>query len=80
MAHNFRTRRAPGEIRDAIIQVLAKTKAPMTVENIQAEVEDTLGGPVAASSVRSYLQLGTKNPPAHFARVSRGLYMLRKHQ
>lgn len=78
MAQRIHKRRAPGEIRDAIIEVLGKSKAPMSVRDIQAGVEKSLGGPVPTSSVRSYLQLGTNNWPAHFDRPTRGHYRLHK--
>lgn len=78
MAQEVHKRRAPGEIRDAIIKVLGKSKGPMSVKEIQAGVEKSLGGSVAASSVRSYLQLGADNWPAQFDRTSRGHYRLHK--
>lgn len=46
-----------------------------TVQEIHAAVEKRLGE-VAASSVRSYLQLGTDSSPQLFTRVSRGRYKL----
>lgn len=78
MAEKSHKRRAPGEIRDAIIEVLSKSKNPMSVKDIHAGVEKSLGGPVPTSSVRSYLNLGTSNWPAHFDRPSRGHYRLHK--
>lgn len=78
MAQKTRERRAPGEIRDAIIEVLSKSKNPMSVKDIQAGVEKSLGGAVPKSSVRSYLNLGTNDWPARFDRPSRGHYRLHK--
>lgn len=76
MAQKSHKRRAPGEIRDAIIEVLGKNKGMMSVKDIHAGVEKSLGGSVPTSSVRSYLQLGTDNRPANFDRLSRGHYRL----
>lgn len=77
MAQKSHERRAPGEIRDAIIEVLGKSKGAMSVKDIHAGVEKSVGGAVPRSSVRSYLKLGTDNWPAHFDRPSRGYYRLR---
>lgn len=65
-------RRAPGEIRDAIIKVLSFTNQPMTLDEITRQVHLHLGS-VALSSIRSYLRLNT---PAKFHRTSRGKYLL----
>lgn len=52
------------------------TKGALSVREIHDYVNEKLGGPVAESSVRSYLQLNT---PKHFERISRGTYrMVRK--
>src|SRR5690606_9434587 len=68
-------RRAPGEIRDSIIDVLrAKQGVPVSVAEIQEAVSAEIG-PVSPSSVRSYLRLGT---PGRFLREGRGLYRLRE--
>lgn len=78
MQQKSHERRAPGEIRDAIIEVLGKSEGTMSVKDIHAGVEKSLGGSVPRSSVRSYLQLGTATGSAHFDRTSRGHYRLRK--
>lgn len=72
---NFLNRRAPGEIRDAIVDALASTNKDATVQEIHAKVEEKLGK-VSASSVRSYLRLGADCSPPRFMRVSRGRYKL----
>jgi site-specific DNA-methyltransferase (adenine-specific) len=69
-------RRRPGEVRDAIIDALGGSRSGKALDAIHAEVEQTLGGSVAPSSVRSYLQLGTK--AGAFERVDRGRYRLRR--
>jgi len=65
-------RRRPGEVRDAIVQVLAERSAGSTVTEISDEVTRRIGT-VQASSVRSYLRLNT---PELFARMDRGQYVL----
>lgn len=76
MAQRSSTRRAPGEVRDAIVTALRRSPKGASVREIHAAVEKNLGGPVAASSVRSYLQLGSDSSPRLFTRVSRGQYKL----
>jgi len=66
-------RRRPGEVRDAIEQVLANAGRPLKVKEIHASVEARLGSPVAASSVRSYLNLNAGRG-GQFHRVRRGVY------
>lgn len=66
------TRRKPGEVRDAIVEVLEGRREAASVQEISAEVSRLIGG-VSASSVRSYLQLNT---PVLFARTERGQYVL----
>lgn len=68
-------RRRPGEIRDAIEQVLANAGRPLKLKEIHASVEARLGSPVAASSVRSYLNLNAGRG-GQFQRVRRGVYRL----
>jgi DNA modification methylase len=68
-----RMRRRPGEVRDAIVEVLDGRPAGATVLEITAEVGALLGD-VPASSVRSYLRL---NSPTLFARMDRGQYVLK---
>ena len=65
-------RRRPGEVRDAIVQVLEGRNAGVTVQNITSEVIRLIGD-VPASSVRSYLRLNT---PELFARMDRAQYVL----
>ena len=65
-------RRRPGEVRDAIVQVLEGRNAGTTVQDITSEVIHLIGD-VAPSSVRSYLRLNT---PELFARMDRAQYVL----
>lgn len=65
-------RRRPGDVRDAIVNVLTELPGSYTVSQIGEEVNRRIGH-VPASSVRSYLQLNT---PAVFARMERGQYSL----
>ena len=69
-------RRRPGEVRDAIEEVLAQAAGPMRVSDIHERVEARLGGAVAASSIRSYLRLNAE-ANGQFIKVSRGVYALR---
>jgi len=64
---------APGNIRDAIIGYLAALPTPATVAEIHGAVANHIGD-VAASSVRSYLNLNT---PEIFERTGRGCYRLK---
>jgi DNA modification methylase len=66
-------RRRPGEIRDAIVQVLEGRTGGGSVHEITNAVEQLIGG-VPASSVRSYLRLNT---PELFARMDRAQYVLK---
>lgn len=66
-------RRKPGAVRDAILTYFVKEKREVSVAEISAAVEKTLGGPVPASSVRSYLNLNT---PGQFIRTGHGKYRL----
>ena len=65
-------RRKPGEVRDAIVDVLEKAPAGASAGLISAEVSRLIGE-VSASSVRSYLRLNT---PEVFLRMDRGQYTL----
>ena len=65
-------RRRPGEVRDAIVRTLESRYSGATVQEITNEVVGMIG-PVAGSSVRSYLRLNT---PAMFARTDRAQYSL----
>ena len=60
----------PGVVRDAILESFTKP-GPLTVEEIHASVEKSIGREVARSSVRSYLRLNT---PKTFERLGRGSY------
>jgi DNA modification methylase len=65
-------RRRPGEVRDAIVQVLRDRASGASVAQITQDVS-ALIGKVAPSSVRSYLRLNT---PELFARSGRAQYAL----
>ncbi len=64
--------RAPGSVRDAIVEHLTFVGTDRSVEEIHAAVVAKLGS-VGTSSVRSYLRLNT---PPIFARTGRGRYRL----
>ncbi len=64
-------RHPPGSVRDSIVDFLSTTDAA-PIHEIHQAVETRLGG-VAASSVRSYLNL---NVPDLFERAGRGMYRL----
>lgn len=66
------SKRRPGQIRDAIFEVLGSRHAGASVQEIQAGVTAQLG-PVSPSSIRSYLQLNT---PGYFVRSDRAQYVL----
>ena len=68
-------RRRPGEVRDAIEQVLANAGRPLSLKEIHESVEARLGSTVAASSIRSYLNLNAGRG-GQFQRVRRGVYKL----
>ena len=64
------SRRAPGEVRDLVVAFLKERGAGgATVAEVVKQVQSQLEGEVAASSVRSYLQLGRG-----IERVDRGRY------
>lgn len=65
-------RRRPGEVRDAIVEVLEGRQSGATVQQITSGVVELIGD-VPTSSVRSYLRLNT---PALFARMDRAQYVL----
>lgn len=67
------TKRQPGEVRDAIMAFLSGKKEGASVAEIVAGVEARIG-PVARSSVRSYLQL---NAGRVFERLHPGVYRIR---
>lgn len=66
--------RAPGTIRDAILEYMADVDAEVTVKEIREAVSKDIGD-VPASSVRSYLNL---NVPGRFERTGKGRYRLKK--
>lgn len=71
--HMIQQRTRPGIVRDAILAAMNASKGPMTVTEIRAAVEQSLGKTVASSSVRSYLNINT---PGVFLRTDRGTYRL----
>jgi len=66
-------RRAPGEVRDAIVAYLRGKPGGARVDEIATGVSKLLGSEVPSSSVRSYLRL---NEGTKFHRVERGRYRL----
>lgn len=66
-------RNLPGQVRDAILQVLAWAPRPLSVREIEGRIQE-IAGPTPPSSVRSYLRLNT---PDLFVRDGRGVYGLR---
>ncbi len=66
-------RRPPGQVRDAIVAALRAFPAGASPGSIEQVVRQRIG-PVAGSSIRSYLRLNT---PGLFERPSRGRYRLR---
>jgi DNA modification methylase len=67
--------RRPGEVRDAIVAVLAATPDGVALPDIERRVGQRIGR-TPASSVRSYLCMNT---PEMFTRRARGLYALREN-
>ncbi len=67
-------RNAPGQVRDAILNVLSLTSRPLSVREIEDRVSKMIG-PTPNSSVRSYLRLNT---PDLFIRETRGMYAVEK--
>lgn len=65
-------KRRPGEVRDAIVEVLSARSGGASLSDIHAGVSERLG-PVSSSSIRSYLQLNT---PRLFTRMDRAQYSL----
>lgn len=66
-------KRRPGEIRDAILTVLASVPNGASVEEIETRVAQRIGE-APSSSIRSYLRLNT---PQLFVRQARGHYLLK---
>ena len=67
------SRHSPGQVRDAVQQILSVSPRSLSVREIEDRVSQVLG-PTPTSSVRSYLRLNT---PDLFVRESRGLYSIR---
>jgi DNA modification methylase len=65
-------KRRPGEVRDAIVEVLSARSGGASLSDIHVGVSERLG-PVSSSSIRSYLQLNT---PRLFTRMDRAQYSL----
>lgn len=65
-------RKRPGEVRDAILDVLGSSEGSVPMSAIISGVKDRLGD-VPESSVRSYMRLNT---PQHFVRMDRAQYSL----
>ena len=63
-------RKAPGQVRDAILKVLDEAPAPLSVVEICDRV-GAVAGPIPRSSIQSYLSLNT---PRLFVREARGIY------
>ncbi|MBM4296432.1 MAG: site-specific DNA-methyltransferase [Deltaproteobacteria bacterium] len=64
---------SPGQVRDAVQQVLSLSAHSLSVKAIEDRVSQVLG-PTPTSSVRSYLRLNT---PELFVREKRGLYSVK---
>lgn len=67
------SRYSPGQVRDAVHQILSISSRSLSVKEIEERVSQVLG-PTPTSSVRSYLRLNT---PEFFVREKRGLYNMR---
>lgn len=63
-------KKPPGIVRDAILSILSESDTPMSVSEIERNVEIMLG-PTPSSSIRSYLRLNT---PGLFTKDERGVY------
>ena len=73
MTHSsVRERNAPGQVRDAILQVLTHTSEGLSPKQIAQRVSK-INGPTPESSIRSYLRL---NAPNTFVREGRGVYRI----
>lgn len=66
-------KRRPGEVRDAILSILAARPHGASLQTIEQQVSQLIGSS-ARSSVRSYLRLNT---PSIFVRTARGQYGLK---
>lgn len=67
-------KKRPGEVRDAIIEVLSAHPGGASLAEIESGVEGLIGD-TSPSSIRSYLQLNT---PTLFARMDRAQYVLKQ--
>lgn len=65
-------RRPPGQVRDAIVEVLSGRRGGATIQQITSGISELIGE-VQPSSVRSYLRLNT---PELFIRMDRAQYVL----
>ena len=70
-------RRKFGTVRDAIVQVLTEAGGELRARDIQACVEELLGGKVSRFSVADYLLVRSKGANPLFERTRRGHYRLR---
>jgi DNA modification methylase len=70
-------RRRPGEVRDAIVNVLAAKPRGASVVEIHEAVTGLIGE-APPSSIRSYLRLNSEDRDAIFRRTDRGIYALRE--
>jgi hypothetical protein len=68
--------RRPGWVLTAVVQVLADRGEPMRAKDIHAAVEESLGEPVAWSSIRSALASNAAGSSRRLVRVARGRYVL----
>ena len=68
--------RKPGQVRDAITNILAQSEAPSTVTEIECRIADSFNETFESSSIRSSLRLQAKKPDSGIVRVSRGLYAM----
>jgi DNA modification methylase len=70
---SLNVKKAPGNVRDAIIEIFRCACRPLKLIEIQQSVQSRIGS-TPASSIRSSLQLH----PAIFVRVRRGVYGLKE--
>lgn len=69
------SRNSPGQVRDAILEVMSLASMPLTIKEIGERV-NRIADETPSSSIRSYLRLNT---PEIFVREKRGVYRLQKH-
>lgn len=67
-------KKRPGQVRDAIVEILSAHPRGATVSEIESGVESLIGA-TPSSSIRSYLRLNT---PTLFARMNRAQYVLKE--